>query len=208
MPIAELLPLIVFAGVATLTPGGATTLATASGSHFGYRRSLPLMAGIALGFSTMAALAAAGLGGIILALPLLQWGMKFVGTLYLLGLAWRIAHSGPPRLSKNARSKATQHQEAHPTTFWAALGLILANPKAWAMSLGAAASFAALAANPMYLGLLVGTAFGLAAMMSLSLWCVAGQVLASLLHSPSQWRAINGLLALALGASIVPMWRD
>lgn len=208
MPVAELLPLIVFVGVSTLTPGGATTLATASGSHFGYRRSLPLISGIALGLSTMAASAAAGLGGIILALPSLQWGMKLLGTLYLLWLAWRIARSGPPRLSNTSQSKAAQPQEAQPTVFWAALGLIWANPKAWAMTLGAAASFATLAANPMHLGLLIGTAFGLVAMMSLSLWCVAGQLLARVLRTPLQWHAANGLLALALASSIVPMWRD
>ena len=34
-----LFSLIVFVIVATITPGGATTLATASGTQFGFRRS-------------------------------------------------------------------------------------------------------------------------------------------------------------------------
>ena len=55
---ATYLPLILFAVVSTFTPGAATTLATASGAHFGFRRSVPLMAGAALGLASMAATAA------------------------------------------------------------------------------------------------------------------------------------------------------
>ena len=86
----QMLPLILFAVVATVTPGGATALATASGVHFGFRRSLPLMAGIAFGLASMAAAAAIGLASLLLALPSLQFAMKTAGTLYLLWLAWRI----------------------------------------------------------------------------------------------------------------------
>ena len=40
-----LVSLVTFALVATCSPGGATTLATASGAQFGFVRCLPLMAG-------------------------------------------------------------------------------------------------------------------------------------------------------------------
>jgi threonine/homoserine/homoserine lactone efflux protein len=46
LPADSLAPLILFAAVSTVTPGGATTLATASGAQFGFRRSVPLMAEI------------------------------------------------------------------------------------------------------------------------------------------------------------------
>lgn len=197
MSTAEFLPLALFATVSTITPGGATTLATASGAHFGYRRSLPFMSGIALGLASMAASAAAGLGGIILALPSLQLAMKFVGTLYLLWLAWKIARSDPPHLRSNI---------ARPTRFLAAVWLVWHNPKGWAMALGAAASFATLTAEPLRLGTILGISFGLAAMTSLSVWCVAGLLLARLLRTDRQWRLLNALLGLLLAASIVPMW--
>ena len=51
-----LFSLIVFVIVATITPGGATTLATASGTQFGFRRSVPLLGGIALGLASLAAI--------------------------------------------------------------------------------------------------------------------------------------------------------
>ena len=83
----------------TIMPGGATTLATASGAHFGFRRSIPVMAGCAIGLGSVACAAAAGLGGLLMALPALQIVMKALGSLYLIWLAVRIGRSGPPHLS-------------------------------------------------------------------------------------------------------------
>ncbi|PRH47102.1 LysE family translocator [Burkholderia multivorans] len=197
MPLHDYLPLILFVIVSTITPGGATTLATASGAHFGYRRSLPLMAGIAAGLASMAAAAAAGLGSVLLAVPALQLAMKAAGSLYLAWLALRIARGGRPRLD------ATVHR---PQGFLSGVWMLWHNPKGWAMTLGAAASFAALAAGPVRLGALLGLAFGLAAMASLSLWCFAGLLFARMLRTERQWRCLNVGLGLLLVGSIVPMW--
>jgi threonine/homoserine/homoserine lactone efflux protein len=197
MSATEFLPLALFVLVSTFTPGGATTLATASGAHFGYRRSLPLMAGIAVGLSSMAVSAAAGLGTLILALPSLQLAMKLTGSAYLLWLAWKIARSGPPLLNAGV---------ATPTRFLGAVWLLWHNPKGWAMTLGAAASFATLADGPLELGALLGASFAIGALLSLSFWCIAGLLLARLLRTDAQWRVLNIVLGALLAASITPMW--
>jgi threonine/homoserine/homoserine lactone efflux protein len=127
----SILPLIVFALVATLTPGGATTLATASGARFGFRRSVPLMAGIAAALASLAAAAAAGLAGVLLAAPSLQLAMKLTGSAYLLWLAWTVGRAGPPAPKAGAET---------PTGFVAGACLLWLNPKGWAMALGAAAA--------------------------------------------------------------------
>ncbi|CAM3735013.1 LysE family translocator [Bordetella tumulicola] len=197
MSIAELSPLTLFVIVSTITPGGATTLATASGARFGYRRSLPFICGIALGLASMAAGAATGLGGVILAFPSLQLAMKLIGTLYLLWLAWKMTRSGPPHLHSNI---------ARPTGFFGAVWLVWHNPKGWAVAMGAAASFASLAAEPSHFALTLGCSFGFAAILSLSLWCVAGLILARLLRTDAQWHAFNAVLGALLAISIIPMW--
>jgi threonine/homoserine/homoserine lactone efflux protein len=194
---ATYLPLVLFTLVATITPGGATTMATASGAHFGVRRSVPLVAGIAIGMAAMAAAAAAGLGTLLLAAPSLQLVMKLVGTAYLLWLAWNIGHAGMPR---NTGAAST------PPTFIGGAWMLWHNPKAWAMTMGAAASFDAVASSPMQLAALLASAFGIAATMSLLLWCTAGQLLARVLRSERQWRLVNIILALLLATSIAPMW--
>src|ERR1700730_16962720 len=99
----SILPLALMALTSTITPGGATTLATTSGAQFGFRRSIPLMAGISTGLAALASIAGAGLSGLLMSAPWLQLAMKFVGTGYLLWLAWKIGRSGPPDLeNKNA----------------------------------------------------------------------------------------------------------
>ena len=75
------------------------------------------------------------------------------------------------------------------------------------MTLGAAASFGELARGAGELAALLGTVFGVLALLSLMLWCVAGLLLARLLTQAWQWRALNVALALALAASIATMWR-
>ena len=197
MAFGDLWPLAGFALVSTITPGGATTLATASGAHFGFRRCIPLIAGIAAGLASMAASASAGLAGLLLAEPSLQVAIKATGSIYLAWLAWKIGRSGPPR-----RGAAP----ARPPGFVGGAWMLWHNPKGWAMTLGAAAAFAALASGPIRLALLLGATFGAAAAVSLSAWCIAGQLLARLLRTDRQWHALNAALALLLVASILPMW--
>jgi threonine/homoserine/homoserine lactone efflux protein len=74
--------------------------------------------------------------------------------------------------------------------------------------MGAAASFGAIAAGPLQLALVLGAAFGIAATISLVLWCIAGQLLARTLRSERQWRILNTALALLLALSIAPMWLE
>src|SRR5688572_2838726 len=129
----SLLPLILFAAVATGTPGAATTLATASGASFGFRRSVPLLAGVAFGLALLAAAAASGLATLLLAAPALHLALKIVGSVYLLWLAFQIGRKGRPQKAADM---------AAPTSLLGGAFLQWLNPKAWAMTLGAAASFA------------------------------------------------------------------
>ena len=194
---ASLTPLILFTLVATISPGGATTLATASGANFGFRRSVPLITGISIALAVMAALAAAGLASLLLRAPALQFGMKLVGSGYLLWLAWRTGRGGRPDLERGI---------ATPTSFIGGAGLLWVNPKGWAMTLSAAASFAALADGPFRLALLLGAAFALASLFSLTAWCAAGLVLARTLRTEAHWRMLNVALGVLLAASVIPIW--
>jgi threonine/homoserine/homoserine lactone efflux protein len=193
------LPLVVFTIVSTITPGGATTLATASGAHFGFWRSAPLIAGIALGLATMAAAAAAGLAGVLLNWPSLQLAMKAFGSAYLLWLAVRIARTGPPH---------AQTRFSRPITLAGGVWMLWHNPKGWAVTLGAAASFSVMASGPFHLAVILGLAFGAAATVSLAIWCMAGQILARVIRRDWQWRALNVTLGALLLGSIIPMWRE
>jgi len=193
------LSLLIFAAVATGSPGGATTLATASGAQFGLQRSLRLLAGVSLGLATLMVVVAGGLGSLVAAWPQFQLGLRLVGSAYLLWLAWTIARQAGPDVDAGAPTA--------PLGVAAGALLLWLNPKAWSMAVAAAGAYAGLAGNAAVLALLLGAVFGLAAAVSLTLWCTGGAWLARRLQTRRQWRVLNLVLGLLLVVSIVPMWR-
>ena len=191
-------PLLLFVFASTFSPGGATSLATASGARFGLGRSLPLIFGIALSLGFVAAITAFGLGNLISERPSLEVAVKLLGSGYLLWLAWRIARSGAP---------TSGTQMGKPLTLFKTIPLLLLNPKSWAMTVSAAAAFAPLAVRPGGLAVLLGLSFGIAAALSLMLWCALGVLLARMLRTQRHWVWFNLSMAALLVLSIIPTWR-
>lgn len=188
-----------FVAMATASPGGATTLATASGMHFGVRKSVPYIAGIAVGLSSLAIASSLGLAALLMAMPALELSIRAVGTVYLLYLAWRVASGGAP--SRTA-------QAARPISFLGAAGLAWYNPKAWAVTMGASSSFAHLTTEMASQVALMGGTFLAFAAVSMALWSMMGQALGRLLKTERQWRAVNVTMGSLLALSIIPMWLE
>ena len=65
----------------------------ASGLRFGFERTLPYVAGTALGMAVLLVGVAAGLGALIEAVPTVELGLKIVGSAYLLFIAYLILGS-------------------------------------------------------------------------------------------------------------------
>ena len=190
--------MLLFVLVATVSPGGATALATASGARFGVRRSLPLMLGIAAGLASLAVAAALGLAGVLFEVPHAELVVRVLGTAYLLWLASQTARSGAPGDASLSR----------PRTFGAGVLLLWLNPKGWAVTLSAAGAFASTVDGAARLALLLGATFLVGATVSQLLWCALGGVLGRVLTRPWHWRALNVTLAVLLAASVVPLWLD
>jgi threonine/homoserine/homoserine lactone efflux protein len=190
------LPVVLFVLVATVSPGGATTLATASGVQFGVGRSLPLLLGIAAGLTTLAVAASLGLAGVLLQVPHVELVVRVLGSVSLLWLAWTIGRNGAPGPTTLAE----------PRRFRTGVLLLWVNPKAWAITLSGAGAFATQVDGPVRLAVLLGGAFAVCATASQLLWCALGGALARLLSRPWHWRALNITLALLVVASVLPLW--
>ena len=155
-----LVALVIFAFVSTASPGGATSLATASGAQFGFLRSLPFISGVAAALAILVAVSGTGLSAAILAVPSLEFGMKAIGSAYLLWLAFAILRAGPPNKPNVSDIK--------PIGFLGGTMLLVVNPKAWAMAVGVAGSFSSISDNPYALAGIFATVFAVAATLSLS----------------------------------------
>ncbi len=145
----------------------------------------------------MAAFAAAGLAALVLSEPALQMAMKIIGSAYLLSLAWQTSRRGRPNFTQDV---------ATPISFMGGIGLLWINPKGWAMTLSAAASFTAAGNGPLHFAILLGAIFALLSTLSLVIWCVAGVLFAKIMRTDRQWQIMNVTLGILLAASIFPIW--
>ncbi|MBY6058381.1 LysE family translocator [Leisingera daeponensis] len=186
--------LALFAFVSSITPGPNNLMLMASGANFGFRRTIPHMLGVALGFVFMVLLVGAGLVQVFDALPVSYTVLKAVSVVYLLWLAWKIAHAAPVQ-AKGA--------EGRPMTFLQAAAFQWVNPKAWAMALTAISAYTP--DQTLTAILLVGVIFGAINLPSVGSWTVLGQQMARLLTSPRRLALFNWTMAVLLVASLYPV---
>ncbi len=193
-----LLGLVTFSLVATITPGPNNMMLLASGVTYGFRRTIPHIIGISSGCAFMVFALGWGMAGIAPRLPMLFSVLHVVSTAYLLWLAWRIATASGPH---DATAKG------RPLRFIDAAAFQWVNPKAWAMVLGAVASFA----RPEDLVLdvpVIAAVLIVVGLPCIMLWAGAGMMLRNVLRDPRVLRGFNMLMATLLVASILPGLRD
>ncbi|WP_062230724.1 LysE family translocator [Aureimonas sp. N4] len=197
MPFDLFLGLLVYAFVSSVTPGPNNMMLMASGVNFGFRRTIPHMLGIAIGFFVLLLSVGFGLGALLHAVPALQTALKAVSLAYMLWLAWKIATSG---------AMGEARASGQPLTFGQAAAFQWVNPKAWAMALVAMGAYTQVE-TPVLSVVLVGTAFALVNLPSVSVWAGFGVALRGFLSEPKRLRIFNIVMGLALVASIWPMLR-
>jgi threonine/homoserine/homoserine lactone efflux protein len=192
--------LVMFAFVASATPGPNNMMVLASGVNYGFRRSIPHMAGIALGFGLMILLVGLGFGQIFERVPLLYTGLKVLSVAYMLWLAWKIATAGPV-------TPDAEKSDARPLTFMEAAAFQWINPKAWTICVAAVAAYTV---PSQYLAsmFVVAAVFTVVTVPSISAWTLFGVSLRSLLADPKRVRTFNVAMALALVASLWPVVAD
>ncbi|SHJ99529.1 Threonine/homoserine/homoserine lactone efflux protein [Bradyrhizobium lablabi] len=190
---------VLFATVMFITPGPNNVMLLSSGLTYGFRRTLPHIAGITLGMGFMIAAVGLGLGTIFITYPVLQTVLKYAGAAYLIYLAIVIAMSGT--------ATTGQDNLRGPMTFWGAAMFQWVNVKGWVMVIGTITAYAAIASFPW--NIVIQTAISLVVgTVSTVAWALFGSALRPLLTSPSAVRAFNIVMAVLLLASLYPVFMD
>jgi threonine/homoserine/homoserine lactone efflux protein len=189
------LPFATYSFVMSITPGPNNVMLTASGAAFGFRRTVPHMLGICIGFSVQLLAVCAGLGAIFTRWPDLQTALRWAGAAYLIYLGWRLLRAGEARAAHAPK----------PITFLEAALFQFLNPKAWVMTLTAATLFL-----PRQLGLLTACLYMVAIMGLINLPCIAtwalfGSSLRGLLAKPAGRVTFNAAMAVALAVTGLAM---
>jgi len=194
MTLEILSALMLFAFVSSITPGPNNLMLMASGANFGLLRTVPHMLGVALGFVLMTVVLGAGLAQVFELWPPLHLILKGASLVYMLWLAWKIAHAAPP---------AQAAQEGRPLSFLQAAGFQWVNPKAIAMALTAVAAYAP--PGSFWGVVAVAAVFGLVNLPSISCWAVMGRQMRHVLTSPRRLTVFNWGMAGLLVASLWPL---
>jgi threonine/homoserine/homoserine lactone efflux protein len=89
----ELLSLSLFMFVTSCTPGPNNILASYSGFNFGLIKTIPHMFGVIFGFTSLVIAINFGLINIFKNFPIIQEILKYMGTIFLIYLAYKISFS-------------------------------------------------------------------------------------------------------------------
>jgi threonine/homoserine/homoserine lactone efflux protein len=194
-----LIAFIVFAAVMYLTPGPNNVMVLSSGLTFGFRPTIPHIAGITFGCAFMVAAVGLGFGSIFVAYPVLQTILKFAGAAYLVYLAAAIAMSEPVKRGEDSGRR--------PMTFWGAALFQWVNVKGWVMVIGTITAYAGIASFPWNIVIQVVLCL-LLGVVSTSIWALSGSSMRSLMTSPRAVRAFNIVMAVLLLGSLYPVFMD
>ena len=189
-----LVPFTLFAIAGSFTPGPNNIMLTASGANFGFRRTLPHIMGICIGFPLMVTAVGLGLGKLFEEVPVIHSVLKLAGSAYLLWLAWRVAQAG---------SVDRPDPGARPLSFLQAAAFQWVNPKAWIMAMGAISTFTLAGHEMLPQVLMIAAIFTIVSVPSATVWTLLGIGIARLLTSPVALRLFNLGMGALLALSVV-----
>lgn len=187
--------LLVFAFVSSVTPGPNNLMLLASGANYGFRRTLPHMAGVSLGHTFLVIVVGLGLAGLFAAYPPLRTGLAVVAFAYMLWLALKIARAGEPEAART---------NAKPLTFLQAAAFQWVNPKGWIMAITAQTAYAQ--DETAWAAALVGLGFLSMNWPAITLWAWLGQEMQRFLTNAFRLRVFNITMAVLLVASLLPVF--
>ena len=197
-----LIAFVLFATVMFFTPGPNNIMLLSSGLTYGFRRTVPHIAGITVGFAFMVGAVGIGLGAIFIAYPVLQTILKYGGVVYLVYLAAVIAMAEPPSAERQDAGDGRG-----PMTFWGAAMFQWINAKGWVMVIGTITAYAAIAAFPWNIAIQVALSLALGTVSCIA-WALFGTALRPVLTSRRAIRLFNVVMAILLLASLYPVFMD
>jgi threonine/homoserine/homoserine lactone efflux protein len=199
--ISSLLAMSGFALVGAITPGPVNVLALSHGSTKAAGHPTAFVLGASLSYAWVVLLMGTSAQHLLTGNPILVKLTQWLGCLYLLWLAWKIASAPTSQLRPSEGDSPTQHWQA----FGSGLSVQALNPKAWLVALSGVGLFVLPQADTRtYLWLFCAVSL-LACVIGVGTWAILGRALARWLESPVRQRYFNGLLACTLALTVIAM---
>ena len=192
-----ILALAVYNFIMYATPGPNNSILTASGIKFGFIRSIPNVLGIPTGHGLQLALVCLGLGSLFIKYPIFFDVLRYVGSAYILYLAYKMF--GSLNISKS-------EDRSRPLNYYEAILFQFVNPKAWVICSTAVTLY-----YPINVNILVGTLFmvvmsTIVNIPSISIWAYGGSIIRQYLGNEKLKKTIELLLAIMLIGTAVSVF--
>jgi threonine/homoserine/homoserine lactone efflux protein len=190
------LPFILFAFVASITPGPTNILILTNSSRHGIMAVLPIIFGACTGAALLVLVVGAGLGDVLMRYQGVQTAMSWIGIAWLTYLAWQIFSSPAAAVGPNGSTGPS-------------LGLIggaslqLVNPKTWMMALAVVSVFAGNDADRTMRVVHLSLIFFLIAIPCEIVWAYLGAGAAKFCSSATGMKRFNQVMAVLL---LVSTW--
>src|SRR5450830_1594506 len=168
-----------FALVGAITPGPVNVLALSHGASKVAGRPMAFVLGASVSYAGIVWLMGSSAQQVLTGHPILVSATQWLGGLYLLFLAWKIA-SAPTSTLKPALSDSPAHRWQ---AFGSGVSVQALNPKAWLVALSGVGLFVLPQVDvPTHLRLFCGVSL-LACLIGVGTWAMMGSVLAFWLES-------------------------
>lgn len=188
-----------FALITSITPGPNNIMLTASGANFGFKRTLPHVAGIICGMMLLNISVGVGLGAVFVQFPIIQQVLRVAGSAYLLYLAYKL-------LSFSSLGKTDSN--AKPFSLFEATAFQAINPKAWIMVISANASFSLAGDLYWWSVVMIVVLYMIVGTPSIMLWAGFGQFIKRYLGQPAILRLFNITMATLTALCVLFIWLD
>jgi threonine/homoserine/homoserine lactone efflux protein len=188
----EILSIALFWFVTAYTPGPNNVVASYSGFNFGFKKTIPHILGVTLGFTSLILFLTIGLINVFKLFPIIQIVIRYLGTIFLIYLAYKIASS----------TKFDETKKENPVKFIETFLFQYLNPKGVMVGIIVVSTYVELGENYLnYATQIVALAF-LFSLTSITLWTFIGKFLRKFATNDKFIKyfnyAMSGLLLLSI----------
>ena len=192
----EILSISLFWFMTAYTPGPNNVVASYSGFNFGVKKTIPHILGVTLGFTSLVIFLSVGLINIFKLFPLIQIIIKYLGTLFLIYLAYKIAFS----------KTSDDTTKENPVKFIETFLFQYLNPKGVTVAIIVVSTYVELGENYLnYATQVILLAF-LFSITSITLWTLIGKFLRKFATNDKFIKYFNYVMSSLLLLSIITFY--
>ena len=192
----EILSISLFWFVTAYTPGPNNVVASYSGFNFGITKTIPHILGVTFGFTSLVLFLSIGLINVFKLFPIIQIIMRYLGTVFLIYLSYKIAFSGTTNDTK----------KENPVKFIETFLFQYLNPKGVTVAIIVVSTYVELGENYInYATQIVILAF-LFSVTSITLWTFVGKFLRKFATNDKFIKYFNYVMSGLLLLSIITFY--